>query len=63
MKSRLTQRRIKAPKKSACAMCKPHKRGWEGKRTAAEVRQALGHEQELREAGETRPAEVASECL
>lgn len=49
MKTRLTQRRFKSPKKSACALCKPHKRGWEGKRKPGEIRQAIGHEQQIRE--------------
>ena len=49
MKSRLTQRRIKAPKKSACGLCKPYKRGWEGKRTPGDIRQAIGHDQQIRE--------------
>lgn len=31
MKSNLTKRRYKAQKRSACAMCKPHKRGWEAR--------------------------------
>jgi hypothetical protein len=50
MKSNLTQQRFKAPKKSACGLCKPHKRGWAGKRKAADIRLSIGHEQQLREA-------------
>ncbi|MGI8435378.1 MAG: hypothetical protein ACR2NX_00510 [Chthoniobacterales bacterium] len=47
MKSDLTERRYKAPKRSACAMCKPHKRGWEDKKTVRDLRSALQHENEL----------------
>ena len=50
MKSRLSQQRFKAPKKSACGLCKPHKRGWVGKRRTADLRLAIGHEQQLRDA-------------
>jgi hypothetical protein len=49
MKTKLTQRRIKAPKKSACAMCKPWKRGHEGKRTVTEQRKAVSAEQQLQD--------------
>jgi hypothetical protein len=34
MKSKFTQRRYRAPKRSACAMCKPQKRGWADKNGA-----------------------------
>ena len=40
MKTKLTQRRFKAVKKSACGLCKPWKQGWEGKRPIGDVRQA-----------------------
>jgi hypothetical protein len=49
MKSSLTKRRYKAQKRSACAMCKPHKRGWEDKKTVRDLRAAIEHEQELKE--------------
>jgi len=49
MKSNFTQQRFKAPKKSACGLCKPHKRGWVGKRKASAIRFAIGHEQQLME--------------
>ena len=49
MKTKVTQRRIKAPKASSCAMCHPHKRGWEGQRTIGEVRKAQDADQQLRE--------------
>src|SRR5437899_11755011 len=34
MKSKFTQRRYRAPKRSACAMCKPQQRGWADKEDA-----------------------------
>ena len=49
MKTRLTQRRYRAPKRSACAMCKPQQRGWADKKTPGDLRRAVGQEQELRE--------------
>ena len=49
MKSTLRQARIRAPKASACAMCKPHQRGWEDKKTMRDVRLAVRDEQQLRE--------------
>ena len=49
MKSKTTQRRFKAQKRSSCPMCKPYKRGWEGKRTIGEVRRAVDADQQLRE--------------
>ena len=49
MKTKLTQRRYRAPKRAACAMCKPQQRGWADKKTPADVRRAVGQEQELRE--------------
>lgn len=48
MKTKTTQRRIKAPKGSSCAMCKPWKRGWTGKRTVGEVKKAQDAEEQLR---------------
>ena len=47
MKSNTTKRRYKAQKRSACAMCKPYKRGWEDKKTPRDLRAAMRHEQEL----------------
>jgi hypothetical protein len=50
MKSKLTQRRFKANKaKGGCAMCHPHKHGWEGKRTVNDQRKANTAEQQLKE--------------
>ena len=46
MKSKFTQRRYRALKRSSCTMCKPQKQGWADKKTFAEVRQAVAHEQE-----------------
>jgi hypothetical protein len=50
MKTNLTKRRYKAQKKSACGLCKPYKRGWEDKKTTRDLRLALKHEQEIRDA-------------
>lgn len=50
MKGIYTKARFKAEKKSACIMCKPWKRGWESKRKPSEQRDAIGHEQQLKEA-------------
>jgi len=50
MNTKVTQRRIKASKGSSCAMCKPWKHGWMGKRTVGEVRKAQDADQQLREA-------------
>jgi hypothetical protein len=47
MKSKMTQRRYRAPKRSACGLCKPQQRGWADKRTPADVRRAIGQEQEM----------------
>jgi hypothetical protein len=49
VKTKLTQRRYRAPKRSACGLCKPQKRGWEDKRTSRDVRIAIAHEQEIRD--------------
>ena len=38
LKTNLTKRRFKAPKRSSCALCKPHKRGWDDKKTPGERR-------------------------
>ena len=32
-----------------CPMCKPHKRGWEDKKTVRDIRAAIQHEQDLKE--------------
>jgi hypothetical protein len=50
MKTNLTKRRYKAPKRSACPLCKPYKRGREDKKTAGDMRTAVKHEEEIREA-------------
>jgi hypothetical protein len=50
MKSCLGQRRFRPSKKSACGLCKPHQRGWAGKRTIADQRTATAHEQQLSDA-------------
>jgi hypothetical protein len=49
MKSKVTQRRYRAPKRSSCAMCKPQQRGWADKKTPADLRHAIGQEQQIRE--------------
>jgi hypothetical protein len=49
MKSKLTQRRYRAPKRSACGLCKPEQRGWADKKTPRDLRRAIGQEQEMQE--------------
>jgi hypothetical protein len=49
MRGKLSKRRYKAQKRSACAMCKPYKRGWEDKKNMRDLRLAIRHEQELKE--------------
>jgi hypothetical protein len=49
MKSKFTQRRYRAPKKSSCGLCKPQKRGWDDKKTFNDLRRAIGQEQQIRE--------------
>lgn len=49
MKCTLRQARIRVPKASACALCKPQKRGWLDKKTFRDVRLAVRDEQQLRE--------------
>jgi hypothetical protein len=49
MKSKLTQRRYRAPKRSACGLCKPQKRGWADKKTVADLCRAVGQEQQIRD--------------
>lgn len=49
MKTRLTQRRIKAPKASACGMCKPWKKGWQDKKTVSQLRRAIDAAQQMGE--------------
>jgi len=51
VKTNLTQRRIKARKLSACALCKPWKQGWADKKTPRDIRHALRAQQQLAEAG------------
>jgi hypothetical protein len=42
MKSNFTQRRYRAPKRSACALCKPHQQGWADKNGATEASDMAG---------------------
>jgi hypothetical protein len=49
LKSKFTQRRYRAPKRSACALCKPYQQGWEDKKTFADIRRAVAHEQQVRD--------------
>jgi len=49
MKSKFTQRRYRAPKRSSCAMCKPQQRGWADKKTPGDLRRAIGQERQIRE--------------
>jgi hypothetical protein len=51
MKTRLTQRRIKARKAGACDLCKPWKHGWDDKKSVRDIRHAQRAEQQLHEAG------------
>jgi len=50
MKSKLTNGRYRAQKRSARAMCKPHKRGWEDKKTIRDIWTATQHEQKIKDA-------------
>jgi hypothetical protein len=49
MKTKLTQRRIKARKSSACGLCQPWKQGW--MKTVRDIRHAQRAQQQHREAG------------
>jgi hypothetical protein len=49
VKTKLTQRRIKARKASACGLCKPWKQGW--MKTARDIRHAQRAQQQFREVG------------
>jgi len=49
MKTKLTQRRFKAQKRSACGLCKPWKKGGEDKKTVGQLRKAQDAEQQLKE--------------
>jgi len=49
MKTKLTQRRIKARKASACGLCKPWKQGWADKKTVRDIRHAQRAQQQLSE--------------
>jgi len=49
LKSKFTQRRYRAPKRSACALCKPHQQGWADKKTFNDLRRAVAQEQQIRE--------------
>jgi hypothetical protein len=46
MKSKFTQRRYRAPKRSSSVMCKPQKQGWADKKTFTDLRRAVAQEQE-----------------
>lgn len=50
-KANLTTRRFETRKRSSCALCKPHKRGWDDKKKPGELRLAIKHAHELREQG------------
>lgn len=50
MKTNLTQRRIKAPKRSACGLCKPWKQGGADKHTYPELKAAQAAQEQLDEA-------------
>jgi hypothetical protein len=49
MKTKAVQRRYRAPKRSACGLCKPQQRGRADKKNAADLRQAIRQEQEIQE--------------
>jgi hypothetical protein len=49
MKTKAVQRRYRAPKRSACGLCKPHQRRWADKKNSADLRQAMRQEQEIQE--------------
>jgi hypothetical protein len=49
LKSKFTQRRYRARKRSACALCKPHQQGRADKKTFADVRRALADEHQIRD--------------
>ncbi len=48
MKSKFTQRRYRAPKRSACGLCKPHQKGWADKKTVTDARRASADEHQIR---------------
>ena len=49
MKTKLTQRRFKAQKSSACGLCKPWKKDGEDKKTVGQLRKAQDADQQLKE--------------
>jgi hypothetical protein len=51
VKTKFTQRRIKAGKASACGLCKPWKQGWADKKTVRDIRHAQCAQHQFREAG------------
>jgi hypothetical protein len=51
VKTKLTQRRIKARKASACGLCKPWKQGWADKKTVRDIRHAQRAQQQFGEVG------------
>ena len=63
MKTKLTQRRYRASKRSACGLCKPQQRGMADKKTPADVRRAVGHEQELQEVTEAEIPESLRQSM
>ena len=58
MKTKLTQRRFKAQKSSACGLCKPWKKGGEDKKTVGQLRKAQDADQQLKEVS-LRPSSTA----
>jgi len=55
MKSKFTQRRYRAPKRSSCAMCKPQQRGWADKKTPGDDEVLLSGN-ELKDTGLPKPS-------
>jgi hypothetical protein len=49
MKTKALQRRYRAPKRSACGLCKPQQRGWADKKTPGDLRRAIAQEQQFRD--------------
>ena len=49
MKSKHTQKRYKAQKKSSCPMCKPWKKGWEDKKVIREIKKGISMDEQLKE--------------
>jgi hypothetical protein len=51
VKTKFTQRRIKARKSAACGLCKPWKQGGAGKKTVRDIRHAQRAQQQISEIG------------